>query len=173
MIRYIVQFYIPLSIIAAIGLEQFTLIFTKKNVIKYFSLFLLVFYLFKIVLSSAPYHLSYFNELVGGTGNVYSKKLFFIGWFGEGLKGPGIYVAKKAKKNMKIGLALNLHTGLYTDSKLKYEDYKNGNHYDYIILNYYNVVRSNFDPKVLNKDYKLVYTENIENGAIAWVYKHK
>lgn len=173
MVRYIIQFYAPLSLLAALGFESLIGIFTKSRFIKYSLLAPLFVYLMIILLNITPYYLNYFNELVGGTKNVYEKKLFFLGWFGEGLRGPGMYVAKNAPKNAKIGIAINPEQSLYQIPSLHYETFNPSTKYDYVIVNYFNVIRIGFDENILQKDYKLVYTEKADGADLAYVYKRK
>lgn len=175
MVRYIIEFYAPLSILSAIGFEYIINKFTKNVFLKYLSISFLIAYLSIILINIAPFYLEYYNELVGGTKNVYEKKLFLIGWFGEGLKEPGIYIAKNAKKNSIVGLAINpsIETAVYTIPELRYEKFNPANVYDFIIVNYYNVVRIGFDEKPLKNDYKLVYTEKADGADFVHVYKHK
>jgi len=173
MVRYIIEFYAPLSLLAAIGLEQLMKRFTKKAFMHYGAGFLLLVYLLMILLQSTPYYLTYFNELVGGTKNVYEKKLFFIGWFGEGLRGPGIYIAEHASKNAKIGMALNPEQTLYKSPQLRYETFTPKHQYEYVVDNYFNSIRIGFDENVLKKDYTLVYTEKADGADLAHVFKHK
>jgi hypothetical protein len=121
-----------------------------------------------------PYYLEYYNELVGGTKNVYERKLFFIGWFGEGLKQPSEYVVKNAKAGEKVGLSVEPYpTSVLKSPDLNYEIFNTKHKYDYVIVNYYSVVRMGFNENILKKDYELVYTENAGGADLVHVYKHK
>lgn len=173
MIRYIIQFYAPLSILAAIGLEYYLGRFKKNTLYTYAAVTMLTCYLGLILVTMTPYYLAYFNEFVGGTKFVYEKKLFFIGWFGEGLKRPGIYIAEHAKKNARIGMALNPNTTLYKVSTLHYENFDQNKKYDYVVVNYFNIIRIGFDESVLDKEYTVVYRESAGGADIARVYKRK
>lgn len=171
MIRYIIEIYAPLSIIAALGYEFIIKKIFKKNL--FLQIMPLVIYLIISLVLVYPYYLNYYNELVGGTFSVNKNKLFFLGWYGEGLKNPGIYLEKNAKDNMKIGVILNLEPGLYKSNKLRYEKYNPQKMYDYLILNKFMILRLNFDKNTLKKNYKLVYIEKMLSGEIAYVYKRK
>lgn len=173
MVRYIIQFYAPLSLLAAIGLEYCVMKYKKHDLYRYSVVFALTLYLGFILLTMTPYYLAYFNELVGGTKFVYEKKLFFIGWFGEGLKRPGIYLAKNAKKNALVGMALNPNTTLYKVPNLQYENFDPKKKYDYVVVNYFNIIRIGFDEAILDKDYTIVYRESAGGADIARVYKRK
>ena len=173
MMRYIIEVYIPLSLLAGIGLEFCARRIIKNSIIVYCAIIPISIYLFFILLNMTPYYLSYYNELVGGTKQVYEKKLFYLGWFGEGLKGPGEYVAKHAAKNARIGLALNLDSGFYKIPTIHYETFNSNHSYDFVIVSYFNVVRLGFDEKILEKEYTLVYREKADGADLARVYKHK
>jgi 4-amino-4-deoxy-L-arabinose transferase-like glycosyltransferase len=173
MVRYIIEFYAPLSLLAAIGLESLVNKFTQKNSLKYLVVTFLAGYMFLILLQISPYYLDYYNELVGGTNGVYKHKLFFLGEWGQGLRSPGMFVAAHASKGDVIGLALNPKTTLYQSPLLKYEDFDARHKYDYVIVNTFNVLRLGFDESILNKDYTVIYTEKADGAVLAEVYKHK
>jgi len=175
MVRYIIEIYAPLSLLAALGLQYCIKLFTKNKIILYSSIIPVLAYLFYILISLSPYYLAYYNELVGGTKNVYDKKLFYIGWFGEGLRNPGIYIAKNAQKNSSIGLATDPYSlpAVYTTPSLKYEPFNPLHKYDYVMLSYYKVIRMEFNENTLKKDYKLVFAEKAGSIDFVRVYKHK
>jgi hypothetical protein len=175
MVRYIIQIYAPLSLFAGIGFEYITSRFTKNKLFIYGLFFLLVIYSLLTLAKVTPFYLEYYNELVGGTKTVHDKKLFFIGWFGEGLKEPSIYIADHAPKNAKVGLAINPFTfsSVYRVSNLRYEQFTPLHQYDYVMVNYYQVIRMQFDENSLKKDYKLVYTEHAAGIDFVHVYKHR
>ncbi len=174
MIRYIVQFYAPLALLSAIGFDYCMNRFVKEKIVKYSLVIIFCIYLFYSLFQVAPYYLEYYNELVGGTKNVYDKKLFYIGWFGEGLKRPGEYIVENAQKNSKIGLALDPHsTSIYRSKDLQYEIFNPSKKYEYVVVNYYEVARMRFDETLLKKDYNLVYTEKADGADLVHVYKHK
>jgi 4-amino-4-deoxy-L-arabinose transferase-like glycosyltransferase len=174
MVRYIIQFYAPLSLLAAIGFEYTITKFTKSKILLYSFISPLFVYLIIILYSLSPYYLDYFNGFVGGTKNVYDKQLFYIGWFGEGLRGPGKYIESHASKNAKIGMAIdpNYRT-LYQSQNLSYEIFNPEHKYDYVVVNYFNVIRMGFDQSILDRDYRIVYREKADDIDLAWVYKHK
>jgi hypothetical protein len=51
---------------------------------------------------TAPYHLDYFNELVGGAGTVAERRWFEIAWWGEGLDRAVAYVNAHAAPGAKV-----------------------------------------------------------------------
>lgn len=174
MVRYIIEIYTPVALLSAIGFEHLIKLFTNNKIIKYFAIIPLFAYLFYILLNLTPYYVEYYNELVGGTKNVYENKLFFLGWFGEGLKKSGEYVAENSRKGSNVGLKIQpYHSALYKIPSLHYEEFTPKHRYDYVIVNYYAVVRLEFDEKILEKDYKIVYAEKAADIDLVHVYKHK
>lgn len=173
MVRYIIQFYVPLSLLSAIGFEYLITRFTKSRILKYSLITPIFVYLMITLYSITPYYLNYYNELVGGTKNVYERELFFTGWFGEGLRGPGKYLEKTAPKNASVGMALNPEQTLYKVKSLRYETFDEKKRYDYVVVNNFNVVRIGFDKNKLDQYYKVVYTEKADGADLAWVYKRK
>ncbi len=173
MVRYIIEFYAPLALLSAMGFEYLIKFFTKNKYIKYFMIVPLFAYLLFILLKITPYYFDYYNELVGGAKTVYDKHLFFLGWWGEGLKAPGMYIARRASKNASIGLALNPGNTLYKSGNLRYETFTPHHKYEFVVLNAYAVTRIGFDENVLKKDYKIVYTEKADGADLVYVYKHK
>lgn len=173
MVRYIIEIYTPLSILSAIGLEYLIKKISKGIIFKTVIFISLFIYLLVILLKLSPFYLEYYNELVGGTKNVYQNKLFYIGWFGEGLKDPGIYIAKHTVKNSLIGLALDPYSlgAVYRVPTLRYQAYDPKQKYDYVMVNYYKDIRLQFDESALNKSYVLVYTEKANGIDLVRVYK--
>ncbi len=172
MVRYIIEFYAPLSLISAVGL-QFIIRKIKENILKYTAVILLLGYMFFNLSKITPYYLDYYNELVGGTNNVYFHKLFYLGEWGQGLRNPGKYVVSHASKNDIIGLALNPASTLFRSPRLKYETFNPERKYDYVIVNTYNNLRLGFDESILQKNYTIVYEEKADKAVLARVYKHK
>jgi len=172
MVRYIIQVYAPVAVLSAMSLEYLSRIINKNELTKYAGLVAVLGYLLVILVRISPFYLDYYNELVGGTKNVYEKKLFFLGWFGEGLRQPGIYIAQHAKKNDTIGLALDPPQTLYTIPTLRYSLFNPEVQYKYVVVNYFNIIRIGFNPSVLKRNYRLVYQEKVEGAVLASVYKH-
>lgn len=101
-IRYIYQIYPPLALISAIGLFAIADILCRKRykrLISYSLSSLVIVYLAVTCLVIHPYYLDYYNEIVGGPGNVYKHKWFEIGWWGEGIKEAVDYLNKDASPN--------------------------------------------------------------------------
>jgi hypothetical protein len=170
MVRYIIELYAPLSLLSAVGLE-FILNKAGQTRLKYAAIVLLCGYMLFILGKITPYYLDYYNEVVGGTNNVYSSKLFYLWELGQGLRNHGKYIASHASKGDIIGMALNPKDTLYRSPQLEYEPFDPKNRYDYVIVNTFNVLRLGFDESILHKDYSIVYTEKAGDAVLTRVYK--
>jgi hypothetical protein len=179
-LRYIIEIYAPLSIIAAIGLGYITEKLKFKNKGKIISLTIVFLYLLIIIYQIKPYYLDYFNELVGGTKGVSNNKYFELGWWGQGLREAGYYLRDNARKGSSVGLFIsppflfpptdkfklifiNPNTGVYNPN-IKY---------DYIVVNDYHVLREGFDDSKIRRDYKLFYQVKASGASIVNVYQSK
>lgn len=178
MVRYVIQVYVPLSIIAALGLESFSKQIVNKsktrhkNKMGYALFIILILYLSYILATTTPYYLTYFNELVGGTKNVYNKKLFLIGWYGEGMRGVGKYLESTARKGDKVGYAVDAgYHAIYDIEGIDEEKYSRNETYNYVVVSYFGVIRGGFNEKILENDYLVVYREKAKGFDIARVYK--
>lgn len=170
-IRYIIEIYAPLSLIAAIGFESIINSFTKRTLIKFICVIILAFYLLFILIKTTPYYLDYFNELVGGPRNIYNKKLFQMGWWGQGIKEAYYYLDKNAKLDSKVGIALSPSHVIPSLTKFDIKKYNASEKYDYIIVNYYNILREGFDDSNIRKKYKPVYFVTADGAILVTVYK--
>jgi hypothetical protein len=180
-VRYIIEIYAPLSIIAAIGIN-YLLEFLKQTGLKVKMLaFILTFlYLLIIIMQVKPYFLDYFNVLVGGSKGVYTKQYFELGWWGQGLGEAGSYLQTHAKKNSTIALFISpLHVfppiknqrlipidpnkGIY-NPKVKY---------DYVVVNYFHVLREGFNNSGIKSDYKLIHQVVVDGAPLVDIYERK
>lgn len=172
-IRHIIEIYAPLSIVAGIGLEYFALKMRSVKYIKPILLLLLVSYLFLILFRISPYYLDYFNEVVGGTKNVYEKRIFQLGWWGEGVREAAYYVGKYAKPGSTVGIALSPPHVMPPLPKLSIKAYSSKEKYDYVIVNYYNILREGFNDGVIKEMYKPIYLVKADKAILVTVYKSK
>jgi hypothetical protein len=172
-IRYIIQICVPLALIAAIGFETLVLKFTKKINYKILLLILLFLYQFIILLRITPYYIDYFNIIVGGAKNVYEKRLFHLGWWGEGIKEAFTYLDKNASNNATIGIATSPDHILPPLPGKKLTHYKDTEAYDFVVVNFYNIIREGFDESKIRKNYKVVYSVMADGAHLVEVYKRK
>ena len=172
-VRYIIQVYAPLSLIAAIGIDYFFSKFTSKITTKLLYFVPIIIYLFIILVRITPYYLDYFNILVGGAKGVYEKKLFQLGWWGQGIGESAEYLSKNAAKGSKIGLAISPLVVMPHLSNQDMSRYQEGINYDYVIVNYFNIVREGFNDYEIKKNYIPVYFVLADGAKIVTVYKHK
>lgn len=170
-LRYIIEIYIPLSIIAAIGFNALLLRFKIKEQLKLFYFLPVIFYLSILLFQIKPYFLDYFNELVGGVNTVYKYKLFQLGWWGQGVREASLYVSTNASKDSTVGLAISpIHVSPSMPT-LKVEKYNKNKKYDYVIVNYYNVLRERFDDLFIRNSYKPIYFVRADGAVLVTVYK--
>ncbi len=172
-LRYIIEIYPAICLIAAIGFDTLVSRFTKKESLKSLYFLPVVIYLFLVLWQIKPYYLDYFNELVGGTNTVYKYKLFQQGWWGQGIGEAGYYIRKIAPKGSTIGYALSPEHVLPRFSEFKYEKWSENKKYDYVIVNYYNIIREGFNDKNIKKNYKLIYKVKADQAVLVYIYKRK
>jgi 4-amino-4-deoxy-L-arabinose transferase-like glycosyltransferase len=172
-IRYIIQICAPLALIAAIGLETTVSKFVKKINFKILFLIPLFLYQFIILLRITPYYIDYFNILVGGAKNVYEKRLFHLAWWGEGIKEAFIYLDKNAPIGATVGIATSPSHILPPLPGRKLIPYKDSEIYDYVVVNFYNIVRIGFDDSKIRKDYKVAYSVMADGAHLVEVYRKK
>jgi len=175
-LRYVIEIYPAIALISASGFD-FIVRKITTNELKKFIYFIPIFIYLSIILwQIKPYYLDYFNELVGGVNNVYSKNLFQIGWWGQGLREAGYYLQDNAKKNSSIALFISpFHVfppiinqklifipnkGVY-DPKIKY---------DYVVVNYFHVLREGFDDLKIKQDYRLIHQVKVDGASLVDIY---
>jgi 4-amino-4-deoxy-L-arabinose transferase-like glycosyltransferase len=172
-IRYIIEIYSPLALIAAIGFDSIIGFFTKKTLTKLFFFIPIILYLFISIIRIAPYYLEYFNGLVGGVNNVYEKRLFQFGGWGEGIKEAALYVEKIAPKDSTVGLALDPKHTVPPLKTLKITPYEKVKIYDFVIVNYYFVVRDGFDESALYGQYKLIHSIKADKARLVDIFQKR
>lgn len=171
-VRYIIQIYSPFSIIAAVGFV-YLLSLLKTKLQKVLLILSFVIYLFIPLISITPYYLDYFNILVGGPKNVYEKRMFQLGWWGEGIKEASIFIRENAKSGSSVGLAVVPIESVPKMEKLIVEKYNDSKDYDYVIVSYFNVVREGFDDSKIRKKCKLIYSVMADGARLVNDYKCK
>ncbi|MDO8660114.1 MAG: phospholipid carrier-dependent glycosyltransferase [Candidatus Parcubacteria bacterium] len=172
-IRYIIEIYAPFSLIAAIGFDYLVSKFTKKMWLKMVYFTPVFIYMFIVLLRITPYYLDYFNSVVGGTKNVYEKKLFQLGWWGQGIKEAGLFLITNAPKGSKVGIAISQISVLPLLSGLNVSEYRSEDEYDYVMVNYFHVVRDKFDDSSLKLYYKEIYSVKADEASLVTVYERK
>jgi len=161
-VRYIIAIYPAVAIAASIGF--FYLVKKRQSIL--ISITVIIIYLIGINIYYHPYYLTYYNELIGGTKKVYEKKLFPIGWWGEGVEEACDWVSKQAKENSSVFVnSLPDHT---TGGKLKKSLIKTSDNPDYIITNLHNIWYNQFKPE---QKYKLIHTIKSPSVPFVFIYK--
>src|SRR3989344_7988006 len=172
-IRYIIQIMIPFALIAAMGFEAVVIKLVKKINYKILFLIPLFIYQFIILLRITPYYIDYFNIVVGGPKNVYEKKLFQLGWWGEGGKEAGKYLKAIAFSGSTVGVAHEPFGSIPKIKNLIMEEYQENKTYDYVIVNFYNIIREGFNDSKIRKNYKVIYSVIADGAHLVEVYKRK
>lgn len=172
-VRYIIEIYAPLSLIAAIGFNGLLRNFVRIKLLKAIFLFALILYLALILKGITPYYLDYFNVVVGGTREVYISKSFQLGWWGQGIREAALYISKNAKRGSKIGVAISPDTVMPDLKGYNLKRYEKDSIYDYIIVNYYNVLREGFDDSSIKKNYIVSHIVWADGAALATIYRHR
>lgn len=172
-VRYIIEIYAPFSLIAGIGFNYLLEKFTKKTPVKIIFFIPVVIYMFIILFRITPYYLDYFNVVVGGAKNVYEKKLFQLGWWGEGGREAALYIKSVALKGSSVGVAHEPFVSIPQLKDLKIEPYIEGKHYDYVIVGFFHIIRHGFDDSKIRANYKLVYSVMADGAHLMEVYKKK
>lgn len=170
-LRYIIEIYPAIALISALGFDYLVGRFTKNNVKKILYFMPIFIYLVIVLWQIKPYYLDYFNELVGGVNNVYEKKLFQIGWWGQGVKEAGYYLKDNAPSGSKIGLALSPSHVFPTLKNYNVSIFTPDKKYDYVVVNYYNILREGFDDSSIRKNYKPIYKVFADKAILVTVYK--
>lgn len=172
-VRYIIEIYAPLAIISAIGFVYLVKKITKNN-LKINLLFIpVIFYMFVTLIRMSPYYLDYYNVFVGGAKGVYQNKNFQLGWWGQGVRDASLFMLKNVPTGARIGVAVSPSHAVPSMDKFKVESFKFEEKYDYVLLNYYNVLREQFNEERLKINYVSIYQVNVDGAILAKVYKHK
>lgn len=172
-VRYIIEIYVPMSLIAAIGVDAFMKKYLDTKAFRIGFVFCFLIYSLIILRRITPYYLDYFNVLVGGAKGVYQSKSFQLGWWGQGVREAGLFISNKASKGSVIGVAISPDTVMPHLKGMSIKKYKEGEIYDYVIVNYYNILREGFNDLSIKKNYKIVHNVFADGAILVTVYKHK
>lgn len=172
-VRYIIEIYVPMSLIAAIGIDVLVKNYAHAKFFKIAFVIGLIIYMMVILKGITPYYLDYFNVLVGGTKGVYQNKSFQLGWWGQGIGEAGLYLSKNAKKGSVIGIAISPDTVMPDLKEMIIKKYREHEIYDYVIVNYYNILREGFNDSLIKKKYVSAYVVWANGAPLVTVYKRK
>ncbi len=172
-LRYIIEVYPAICLIAAIGFDRLVTKYFKQEKKRFVYFIPVVIYLFVVLWQIKPYYLDYFNEIVGGTNTVYKYRLFQQGWWGQGLREAGLYLRDNAPKGSSIGLAISPDHVFPRFDKFRYSDWSPNKKYDYVIVNYYHIIRDGFDDGSIRKSYNLIYNVKADDATLVYVYRRK
>lgn len=172
-VRYIIEIYAPLSLIAGIGFNYILSKFTQRILIKTIFFIPIIIYMFLILIRITPYYLNYFNIVVGGAKNVYEKRLFQLGWWGEGGREAILYLKNTAPEGSIIGVAHEPFASIPKVNNFKIEPYKENKEYDYVVVGFFHIIRHGFDDSKIRKEYTPVHSVIADGAHIMEVYKKK
>ncbi|MEK7571935.1 MAG: glycosyltransferase family 39 protein [Patescibacteria group bacterium] len=170
-LRYIIEIYPAIALISAIGFDALVSKLTQKETKKLLLFIPVIVYLSVLLWQLKPYYLDYFNELVGGTNMVYQHRLFQQGWWGQGEREAGLYIKQVASPGASIGLALSPEHVFPRFTGLNYQKWSSGKRYDYVIVNYYNIIREGFDDAEIKKKYSLIKEIKADDATLVFIYK--
>ena len=172
-LRYVIEIYAPLSLIIGYGIASFVNKLSKTVIVKVITVFILVSYLLFTLIKIYPYYLDYFNEFVGGTNNVYRTKLFQLGFGGQGLGEASFYLKTHTNKYSTVAVCADPSKNMDYSLPFKYSSCDLNRVPDYIVVNYYYVIRDGFNEKLIGKNYKKIYTVYADKAELVHVYKRK
>lgn len=171
-VRYIIEIYAPFALLCGLGFEYFVTRFTNTTILKSLMFLPILGYLLLIFVRISPYYLDYFNEVVGGNNYVYSKRLFQMGWWGQGIYEAATYISSHSSRHVTVALNGSqpmLVMPFYNN--LTVVDYKKYHNADYVIVPYFDIVRLGFDERNLSADYRVVYIVHVDKAGLVKVYK--
>lgn len=170
-LRYVAEIYAPVAILAGYGFSMLIKKLNKKPKIIFFAFSLLLIYCLSILIKISPYYFDYFNELTGGTNTVFHKKLFQMGFGGQGLGEATEYLIKNAKKGSTVSICADPFKNVNYSAPFKFRECDVHGDSDYIIVNYYIVIRDGFDETKIDNRYKIAYTVYADEAELVHVYK--
>ncbi len=172
-IRYVIMVLPPLAILSSLGIEKLAKKFSGFGETVFYAS------MFYVVLSSLiihPYYLDYYNEIFGGTKNVFEKKILEVGWWGEGISEATQYLEKVAESGSTTELLVGPFTHLVPKTRNDVSFFVRQGEYfmpisDYIILNSFYLWYESDIRQLVEYSYKKIYEVKAGGAPIAYVYK--
>ena len=96
-----------------------------------------------------------------------------MGWWGQGIKEAGLYLERNADKRSTVGLAISPIHVMYLLPDLIATKYSDKSQYDYVVVNYFNVLREGFDDSTIRKNYNNMYSVLADGAPLVDIYKKK
>lgn len=101
--RYIISLYPAFAILVGYGIVNiFDKVREKYGKFSYLVPVLLAAYMIMTLAAVHPFYITYYNEIVGGPGNVYDGKIMVVGFQGEGIHEAVEYVNSVAPEDSTI-----------------------------------------------------------------------
>ena len=171
-LRYIIQIYAPFSLLCGIGISYLGEWFTNFKYYKPLSLLAVSAYLVLVLLKIQPYYLDYFSETVGGNNNVYQKRLFQMGWWGQGIGEAAFFINEREKREVTVAVAGGQPAGVMPKlKKIKVVYYTKDTDADYVIVPYFDVVRLWFPEYELVGRYKEIHSVMVDKAKLVKIYE--
>jgi len=173
-VRYIIEIYAPFALISAIGFDHLVSKISKRIWLKFVFFVPVIIYMLAVLIRITPYYLDYFNILVGGTKNVYEKRLFQLGWWGQGMREAGLYIQKNVASGSQVavvgGNSFSVMPSINNVSVTKYEEDRR---YDYIVVSYFQVIREGFNDIKIKNSYSPVYNVLADGAPLVTIYRQR
>ena len=170
-VRYLHSSFPAFCILVGVGYEQALHKLKVRNLV--FLLFFVILIVINLLIS--PYYLDYYNILVKGPANVYSKKLAQIGWWGEGSKQAILFLNNYTNKKSSVCIKLTPAHVIpnINDNFTIYYDNSNSVKCksQYLIINTLDQWLKNYT--VDKNTYEIIFTVKAFGAPLAQVYKHK
>lgn len=173
-VRYVLPAFPAFALGTGLGLESLSS--KLKNFGRFFLPFLVFLYLGTTLFFTYPYYLDYYNELVGFTKNVEQKRLFAVGFYGQGMEEALNYLVQNApeKSKVKIIIIPDRDVIFYEKSdnqiilkKKLIRTYLDD--YNYLIVH-----RTSKKEEVKKIDFsklREIYTVKVLGAPLVWIYK--
>lgn len=187
--RYLLMIYPAVAVICAyavyrIAVKMGELLKTKDEKLPFIAVSgVVLISLLLTCMAAQPMYLNFYNSLAGSQKSISDDNMYLQSWWGEGLRAPIDYV-ESVSVNKTVAV-MDYHcwdsTAFFMCADNNHYQYINGTNYrnswlrnstyDYLIIATSVERRQNVTPEKCN--YKLVYTESLDNQPIYEVYKHQ
>ncbi|MBM3304012.1 MAG: hypothetical protein FJY76_02855, partial [Candidatus Aenigmarchaeota archaeon] len=200
--RYVIMIYPAVAMLAGIGIHRISSWlsgmhrFNARKTAVYMAIPFIVFvYLLAVDVSVHPYYLDYYNELVGGPGNVYNNHMFAIGQWGEGIGEAAFWLNSNAKPNSTVQYFVQPRHAVPFPSRMRADltditpfipKYISGTENinwdmtnvtpeaDYLVENtFFRLYMNESFHADIAGSYELIKTIDVQGAPLAWVYTRK
>lgn len=197
--RYVIMVYPALAILAALGIEWLSLRIGRafrlgrmRTLAHAIVPVVVIAYLVSVAASVHPYYLDYYNEIVGGPGNVYEKHMFAIGQWGEGIDEAAYWLNANARGNSSVQLFVmprHVIPRLRSDmmdltpfipkyvsgtDNINWDLTNTTAEADYVVENvFFRLYMNESFHGLIAGEYALIKTVDVQGAPLAWVYERR